>query len=99
VHAFFGKETVIRIKGVDTPELRTYNSCEKALAYKGKALIEHTLKNAHRIDLINCERGKYFRIVADVIVDGVSLKDLLIENKLAVEYWGGTKQDIDWCSF
>jgi micrococcal nuclease len=39
--------------------------------------------------------GKYFRLVADVYYDGKKLADILIKNKLAVEYDGGTKAK-DW---
>jgi len=36
-------------------------------------MVADILKDAERIDLKNMERGKYFRIAADVIVDGESL--------------------------
>jgi len=42
------------------------------------------------------QRGKYFRIVARIIADGVDISDLLIERQLAVFYDGGTKVK-DWC--
>jgi len=41
-------------------------------------------------------RGKYFRIVADVYVDGKSLAESLIEANLGVPYYGMTKIK-DWC--
>ncbi len=41
-------------------------------------------------------RGKYFRIVGRLSVDGVDISDLLIERQLAVPYDGGTKVK-DWC--
>jgi endonuclease YncB( thermonuclease family) len=50
----------------------------------------------HSIELKNMQRGKYFRIVADVHVDDKNLADMLIENNLAVRYDGGTKIK-DWC--
>lgn len=44
------------------------------------------------------ERGKYFRIVADIEVDGENLAELLLDNGLAKPYdgrnkpeWGGIK--------
>jgi endonuclease YncB( thermonuclease family) len=37
------------------------------------------------------QRGKYFRIVADVFVDGSNLGQELIERGLAKPYDGGTK--------
>jgi len=98
VHPLLGKEIAIRVNGIDTPEKRTKDRCEKDLAIQAQKLIETTLKKAKQIDLINTSRGKYFRIVADVIVDGVSIKDLLIKNNLAYTYDGGTKSKIDWCN-
>ena len=55
------------------------------------------VQEAKNIELHNIKRGKYFRIVADVIVDGKSVKDELIKSKLAYPYKGGTKKKIDWC--
>ena len=92
-----GKKMSIRLNGIDTPEIRG-SKCkkEKQLAYKAKRLTVNTLRNAKVIELRNIQRGKYFRIVADVYVDDKSLADILISNKLAVSYDGGTKTK-DWC--
>jgi len=59
-------------------------------------MIADILKDAETIDLKNIERGKYFRIVADVFVDGESLADELIEAGIAVPYDGGKKTH-NWC--
>ena len=48
------------------------------------------------IVLRNMERGKYFRIAADVMVDGENLADMLIEAGTAVRYDGGKKTH-KWC--
>ena len=48
------------------------------------------------IVLRNMERGKYFRIAADVIVDGENLADMLIEAGVAVEY-NGERKFKNWC--
>ena len=42
------------------------------------------------------ERGKYFRIVADVYVDGENLAEALIDSGMAVKYDGG-KKNTSWC--
>ena len=42
------------------------------------------------------KRGKYFRIAADVIVDGEDLGDMLVEAGMAVRYNGG-KKNARWC--
>lgn len=91
-----GKKISIRLNGVDTPEIRGKCEKEKLLARKAKQLTVSTLRNAKKIELKNMQKGKYFRIVADVYTDNKSLSDILIENQLAVKYDGGTKIK-DWC--
>jgi len=59
-------------------------------------MVADILKDAEQIVLRNMERGKYFRIAADVIVDGESLGDMLIEAGMAVRYDGG-KKNKNWC--
>jgi endonuclease YncB( thermonuclease family) len=51
------------------------------------------VKSAKIITLHNIGRDKYFRINADVLVDGKSLGAELIKNKLALPYFGDTKHD------
>lgn len=92
-----GKRIPIRVNGVDTPELRSKCKKEKDLARLAKQFTVQTLRSAKVIELKNMQRGKYFRIVADVYTDGKSLSKELIDNNLAVPYFGGTKVK-DWCS-
>lgn len=96
-HPLFGHEVGVRINGIDTPELRTKNKCEKAKGLEAKAFVIKLLEHAKRIELRNPQRGKYFRIVADVFADGTEIGNALIANGLAYEYHGGTKLKIDWC--
>lgn len=97
VHPLIGDKINIRVLGVDTPEIRTKNKCEKEKARNAKRLVKNLLKNAKRIDLTNVSRGKYFRVVADVIIDGKSLSYYLLKNGLAVAYDGGKKKAVNWC--
>ena len=96
-HPLLGKKINIRVYGVDTPELRTKNRCEKIKALEAKSIVTNLLIKANRIDLENVQRGKYFRIVADVKFDGNSLKNYLLKQGLAYKYYGKTKVKIDWC--
>jgi len=96
-HPILGQKISIRVKGVDAPEMRTKNQCEKDKAKNAKKLVENLLKKGKRIDLINIERGKYFRVVANVIIDGQDLTDYLLKNGLAYSYDGGKKQQVNWC--
>lgn len=43
------------------------------------------------IELRNIQRSKYFRILADVYIDGVSLADNLIQSGHARPYDGGKR--------
>lgn len=95
--AIFGKRLSVRVKGVDTPELRTRDQCEKARAQQAKEFVKKELEGASRIDLQGVERGKYFRIVADVVYDGNNLSDHLVRMGYARPYHGGTKSNAPWC--
>jgi micrococcal nuclease len=97
VHPLIGENISVRVRGIDTPEIKTKNSCEKEMGRNAKKLAENLLKNAQRIDLVNVDRDKYFRILADVNIDGKDLKSVLIKNQLAYEYDGGTKKKLNWC--
>lgn len=91
-----GERIGIRINGIDTPEIKGKCAKEKALARRAK---EHTvalLRTAKHVELQNMKRGKYFRIVADVLADDVNVGQSLIESGLAVQYDGDTKTK-DWC--
>lgn len=91
-----GDNVSIRINGIDTPELRGKCDKEKQLARKAKQFTVEHLRAAKSIILKNIKRGKYFRLIADVYVDGVSLGDQLLKQGHAVKYTGKTKQG--WCS-
>ena len=90
-----GNNIAIRINGYDTPEIRGKCPKEKALAIVARDRLRGMVKDAD-IVLLNTKRGKYFRIVADVMIDGKNIKDTLIEEGLAVSYDGGRKAS-PWC--
>jgi len=90
-----GKEVIIRIKGIDAPEMK--GKCEKE-SLMAKLARQHTvnlINNAFRVDLKNIQRDQYFRILADVYVDRINLGDSLVAQKFAVRYAGGKKYN--WC--
>ncbi|ABB39602.1 nuclease (SNase domain-containing protein) [Oleidesulfovibrio alaskensis G20] len=94
--AIIGKNIGIRINGIDTPEMRDKRPQVKALAIEARDFVRSRLKEANVIELRNIQRGKYFRIVADVYLDGsVNLAEELIQRGLACEYHGG-KKVFDW---
>lgn len=92
------KEISIRIYGVDTPEKGFRAKCSNE-AERGLAATEFTKKailssNQHVIMLRGWD--KYGgRVLGDVILDGQSLRTLLISNGYAREYYGDAKTS--WC--
>jgi len=96
LHSIIGEKISIRVNGIDTPEIRGKCEKEKYNAQQAKEMVTDILKDAERINLKNMERGKYFRIVADVYADGENIADILIESGMAVRYDGGTNTK-DWC--
>lgn len=95
--AIVGEKISIRVRGIDTPEIRSKSSCEKKKAIEARDLVKGILSEAREIKLESPDRGKYFRVVADVLVDGFSVKDILLSKHLAIPYDGGRKRSYDWC--
>lgn len=91
------KNQSVRIYGIDTPEVRTRDLDEKHRGLMAKSHVENLLSIGD-IVTINTHKdrgGKFGRILAEIInIEGVDVGlDLLNEN-LAVEYYGQSKQEI-----
>ena len=87
----------IRLYGIDTPESRTRDLEEK---YYGKIssafLQEHCPKGSYITLRTHLDKkGKFGRILGELIVDGKNLNQTMIEENLAVEYHGQSKMDIE----
>ena len=87
-HPLFGDDISVRVLGIDTPELRGTSDEVKALAYKAKNRAQELLSDAKTIELKNPQRDKYFRILAEVRIDGESLGEMLKSEGLAKDYDG-----------
>ena len=88
----------IRVLGVDTPEKGHRAECEKEklLAEKASKFTEYQISHSLKKQIVIHKWGKYGgRVLGDVLLDNKSLSMLLIQNKLAVPYFGGKK--ISWC--
>jgi len=96
-HPILGKKIGLRISHIDTPEMRGKTKCEKDKARMAKALVEAAVKKGKRFHVTELQRGKFFRVVGTLLIDGVSVADKLIKVGLAYKYEGGTKLKIDWC--
>ena len=89
----------IRIYGVDTPEKGWRGQCDKEKAM-GEAASKFTKKvitesKVAQVWIIGWD--KYGgRILGDIILDGKSLRKMLIEKGFAREYYGDAKKS--WCN-
>lgn len=84
----------IRIYGIDTPEIRNKNLELKELGMRARDYLKKRLEGGNRIELRNIRRGMYFRIIAEVYIDGMSIGDELLSLKFARRYYGGSKRGL-----
>jgi micrococcal nuclease len=92
LHPLIGERISIRIRGVDTPEMKDERPEMHEKAIVARDYVHRRLVTAEKIILDNVERDKYFRILADVYVDEVLLSRELLARDLAKPYDGGTKE-------
>jgi endonuclease YncB( thermonuclease family) len=92
------KELSIRIFGVDTPEKGHRAQCPQE-AQRGEmasAFTKQQVAQAQRRQIMLIAWDKYGgRVLGDIILDGKSLRMLLIQNEYAREYYGEAKTS--WC--
>lgn len=87
--------TAVRLRGIDTPELKGKCAIEKALALRAKARLGELLAMG-RVELREVEPDKFSgRVDATVLVDGLPIAEALINDGLARRYAGGARQG--WC--
>ena len=79
LHPIIGEKINIRVNGIDTPEIRGKCEKEKYDAKQAKEMVTDILKDSEQITLMNMEKGKYFEVAADVIVDGKNLAGMLLD--------------------
>jgi micrococcal nuclease len=84
----------IRMAGIDTPESRTRNKEEKVLGLAAKARLKELLKTKKITIQCTKEKGKFGRILADVLANDVNINKQLMDEGHARPYQGGKK--IPW---
>lgn len=80
----------IRLRGVDSPELRSKNVIEKQAAIICQTSLEKLILNK-TIKIKNISTEKYGRLLCDLYLDGKSINGWLIDNRFAVPYDGNKK--------
>lgn len=87
-----GHKIGIRLAGCDTAELKDKNPELRLLAKMAKAFVADLLEGKE-VELSEISRGKYFRLIARVNINGNDVSALLIKAGLAVPYDGGRRPD------
>ncbi len=92
------KELSIRVFGVDTPEKGHRALCpsEDARGQEATKFTKDTVAAGKKLQIVLMDWDKYGgRVLGDVLIDGQSLRSLLISKGYAREYYGEAKQS--WC--
>ena len=87
----------IRLYGIDTPECRTRDENEK---FYGKLSADFLKKYCRKGSYIILrthldKKGKFGRILGEIIVDDVNINQLMVKENMAVEYHGQSKTIIE----
>jgi endonuclease YncB( thermonuclease family) len=92
------KELSIRVFGVDTPEKGHRAKCpqEDARGQAATQFTKDTINKSQKRQVVLIDWDKYGgRVLGDVLLDGKSLRTLLITHGFAKEYYGEAKTS--WC--
>ena len=92
-------ELSIRVFGVDTPEKGFRAKCpsEDQRGQAATAFTKQQIANAQKKQIVLMDWDKYGgRVLGDVILDGKSLRGMLIQQGFAREYYGEAKTS--WCN-
>ena len=88
----------VRLYGIDTPESRTRNKDEKVRGKLAAKFLEDSINNGKQVILrskLKDSKGKYGRVLGEIIVDDININELMVKRYLAVKYYGQSKQDIE----
>jgi len=83
----------VRLNGIDTPEIKgkDISDEEKEAAKVARDFVYNLVFNRF-VRLENIQSEKYGRILADVYIDDIHLNEVLVNQRYAVKYDGGTKK-------
>jgi micrococcal nuclease len=88
----------VRLYGIDTPESRTRNLDEKARGKMAANYLKNAINNGTKVVIqtkLKDSKGKYGRVLGDVVVDGLNINQTMILNHYAVKYYGQSKKDVE----
>jgi micrococcal nuclease len=86
-----GKNIAIRLANIDTPEMKDKCNSVRLKAIKARDFLREKIKNAKQIEIRKTMRGKYFRIIGTLYLDGIDIGQIMINLGLAKPYKGKRK--------
>jgi len=87
--------TRVRLYGIDTPESRTRDKDEKVRGFLSKDYLKEWLdQGGVIIRTYRDKKGKFGRVLGEMVVGGRNINLLMVEENLAVKYEGQSKDDI-----
>ena len=88
----------VRLYGIDTPESRTRDLDEKARGKMASAFLKNAIDSGEHIIIqtkLKDSRGKFGRVLGDIVIDGININQLMVENYHAAAYFGQNKEAIN----
>ena len=88
----------VRLYGIDTPESRTRNLDEKARGKMAGSFLKKSVEEGEKVIIqtkLKDSKGKYGRVLGEVVVDNKNINKLMIKKNLAVAYFGQSKEEIE----
>lgn len=88
----------VRLYGIDTPESRTRDLDEKARGKMAGSFLKESIDAGNKIVIqtkLKDSRGKYGRVLGNVVVDDVNINEQMVDKHLAVKYFGQSKEDVE----
>ena len=88
--------TRVRLYGMDTPESRTRNKDEKVRGLMSKDFLKEWMeKDDVIIRTRKDKKGKFGRVLGEMLGRGENVNKLMVKECYAVEYYGQSKDDIE----
>lgn len=96
-----GKKLGLRLSRIDAPEINDKDTCIRGMAEISQKELTSFIAKGRKFEIVHVKRDKYFRLDADLLVDGKSASQHMLEVKRAQFYDGkGAKPlwvcQLDW---
>ena len=91
-------KTRVRLYGIDTPESRTRDKDEKVRGKMAASFLQSAIDDgkSHVIRTkLKDSKGKFGRVLGEIIVDDNNINEAMVSKNLAVRYYGQSKQEVE----